>query len=266
MILKNAFKQNLRDRKVQIGLWQGIGNALTAEISAGAGYDWLLLDAEHGPNDIPLLLSQLQAVAPYHAEPIVRPGFNDPVLIKYVLDIGAQTLLVPMVNTRAEAEEAVRATRYPPQGYRGVAAALVRASRWNRIPNYLTRANDEICLLVQAETRKAMDNLAEIAAVEGVDGVFIGPADLSADMGFIDNPTAPEVQQAIEQGIATIVRAGKAPGILMANEELAKHYIDLGALFVAVGVDVSLLARGAERLAQAFGRGTDTAGGKPSVY
>lgn len=266
-MLTNVFKQNLKDKKAQIGLWQGLGNPLCAEICAGAGFDWLLLDAEHGPNDIPLLIAQLQAVAPYKCEPIVRPAFNDPVLIKLVLDIGAQTLLVPMVNTKEEAQAAVRATRYPPQGIRGVAAALVRASRWNRIPNYLTKANEQICLLVQAETKKAVDNLDEILSVEGVDGVFIGPADLSADMGFIDNPTAPEVQSAIEGAIAKIVKAGKAPGILMANEKMARHYLELGALFVAVGVDASILARGTENLAKTFGIdiGVD-ATSKPSVY
>ncbi len=163
-----------------------------------------------------------------------------------------QTLLVPMVQNADEARLAVSATRYPPAGIRGVGSALARASRWNRIPDYLHQANDAMCVLVQIETLRALKNLPQILDVDGVDGVFIGPADLSADMGFAGNPQHPEVQAAIEQAIAQIRAAGKAPGILMANEQLAKRYLALGALFVAVGVDTTLLARGAEALAARF--------------
>lgn len=194
---------------------------------------------------------------------MVRPSWNDPVQIKQLLDVGAQTLLIPMVQNADEARNAVAATRYPPAGIRGVGSALARASRWNRIRSIST-ANDAMCVLVQIETREAMSNLASILDVDGIDGVFIGPADLSADMGFAGNPQHPEVQAAIENAIVQIRAAGKAPGILMANEALAKRYLELGALFVAVGVDTTLLARGAEALAARFG--VEKLSGASGVY
>ena len=246
--MQNAFKAALQAGRPQIGLWLGLTSSYSAELLAGAGFDWLLIDGEHAPNSVQTVLTQLQAIAPYPSQPVVRPSWNDPVQIKQLLDVGAQTLLVPMVQNADEARQAVRATRYPPAGIR----ALARASRWNRIPDYLQQANDAMCVLVQIETREALKNLPQILDVDGVDGVFIGPADLSADMGFAGNPQHPEVQAAIEQAIAQIRAAGKAPGILMANEQLAKRYLELGALFVAVGVDTTLLARGAEALAARF--------------
>lgn len=247
--MKNAFKDALKAGRPQIGLWLGLANSYSAELLAGAGFDWLLIDGEHAPNNVQTVLTQLQAIAPYPSQPVVRPSWNDPVQIKQLLDVGAQTLLIPMVQNADEARNAVAATRYPPAGIRGVGSALARASRWNRIPDYLHQANDAMCVLVQIETREAMSNLASILDVDGIDGVFIGPADLSADMGFAGNPQHPEVQAAIENAIVQIRAAGKAPGILMANEALAKRYLELGALFVAVGVDTTLLARGAEALA-----------------
>ncbi|OZH59673.1 hypothetical protein CFB03_08020 [Salmonella enterica subsp. enterica serovar Typhimurium] len=251
--MKNAFKDALKAGRPQIGLWLGLANSYSAELLAGAGFDWLLIDGEHAPNNVQTVLTQLQAIAPYPSQPVVRPSWNDPVQIKQLLDVGAQTLLIPMVQNADEARNAVAATRYPPAGIRGVGSALARASRWNRIPEYLHLANDAMCVLVQIETREAMSNLASILDVDGIDGVFIGPADLSADMGFAGNPQHPEVQAAIENAIVQIRAAGKAPGILMANEALAKRYLELGALFVAVGVDTTLLARGAEALAARFG-------------
>lgn len=251
--MKNAFKDALKAGRPQIGLWLGLANSYSAELLAGAGFDWLLIDGEHAPNNVQTVLTQLQAIAPYPSQPVVRPSWNDPVQIKQLLDVGAQTLLIPMVQNADEARNAVAATRYPPAGIRGVGSALARASRWNRIPDYLHQANDAMCVLVQIETREAMSNLASILDVDGIDGVFIGPADLSADMGFAGNPQHPEVQAAIENAIVQIRAAGKAPGILMANEPLAKRYLELGALFVAVGVDTTLLARGAEALAARFG-------------
>ena len=251
-MLTNTFKQALAARQPQIGLWLGLANSYSAEVLAGAGFNWLLIDGEHAPNDVRSVLAQLQAIAPYPSHPVVRPQWNDAVIIKQLLDTGAQTLLIPMVQTAGDAQQAVRACRYPPHGVRGVGSALARASRWNREPEYLSRANDEICVLVQIETREGVENLDAILAVAGVDGVFIGPADLSADMGFAGNPSHPEVQAVITRCIATILAAGKAPGILMANETLARHYLELGALFVAVGVDTTLLARTAEALAARF--------------
>ncbi len=251
-ILQNRFKQALRAKQPQIGMWLAIADSYGAEIAAGAGFDWLLLDGEHAPNDLRSTLAQLQALAPYPVHPIVRPPIGDTHLIKQLLDIGAQTLLIPIVETAEQAARLVAATRYPPDGIRGVGSALARASRWNRVPDYLGRADDEICLLVQVETRKGLDNLDAIAAVPGVDGVFIGPADLSAALGHRGNPGHPEVQAAIEGSIVRIVAAGKAAGILTAEEKLARRYLDLGCTFVAVGTDVTLLARAAEKLAATF--------------
>ncbi len=251
--MNNAFKEALKAGRPQIGLWLGLCSSYSAELLAGAGFDWLLIDGEHAPNNVQTVLTQLQAIAPYPSQPVVRPSWNDPVQIKQLLDVGAQTLLVPMVQNAEEARLAVSATRYPPAGIRGVGSALARASRWNRVPDYIHQANDAMCVLVQIETREALKNLPQILNVDGVDGVFIGPADLSADMGHGGNPQHPEVQAAIEDAIQQIRQAGKAPGILMANEQLAKRYLELGALFVAVGVDTTLLARGAEALAARFG-------------
>lgn len=251
-MLTNHFKRALQEKRPQIGLWLGLCSSYSAELLAGAGFDWLLIDGEHAPNNVQTVLGQLQAVAPYPSQPVVRPPWNDAVIIKQLLDVGAQTLLIPMIQNAEQARDAVRATRYPPHGVRGVGSALARASRWNRVPDYLQQADEQMCVLVQIETREAVKNLDAILQVEGVDGVFIGPADLSADMGFAGNPQHPEVQAAIEQAIAQIRAAGKAPGILMANEPLAKRYLELGALFVAVGVDTTLLARGAEALAARF--------------
>ncbi|MEX0446618.1 4-hydroxy-2-oxoheptanedioate aldolase [Xenorhabdus sp. SGI246] len=255
--LTNRFKQALKSGQPQIGLWLGLCSSYSAEILASAGFDWLLIDGEHAPNDIPSILSQLQAIAPYSSQPIVRPPWNDPVIIKQLLDIGTQTLLVPMVQNAEQAREAVRATRYPPEGIRGVGSALARASRWNHISNYLARANEEMCVLVQVETREALNNLAEILAVDGVDGVFIGPADLSADMGYPGNLQHPDVKAAIEQTITQITAAGKAAGILMTNIETAEHYLKLGVQFMAVGVDITLLTGAVSSLAARFGKGQE---------
>lgn len=252
----NTFKQRLRDGQAQIGLWLGLADPYCAELAANAGFDWLLLDGEHAPNDLRSLLGQLQAVAPYPAQPIVRPVIGDTALIKQLLDIGVQTLLVPMVESAEQARQLVRAMRYPPHGVRGVGSALARASRWNSIPGYLDQADEQMCLLVQVENREGLANLDAICAVEGVDGVFIGPADLSAAMGQRGNPGHPEVQAAIEDAIVRIARAGKAAGILSADATLARRYIELGAAFVAVGVDTTVLMRGFQGLAGTFKAGT----------
>ena len=250
----NAFKRAIAGGEAQIGLWQALASPYTAEICAGAGFDWLLLDGEHGPNDLPLVLAQLQAVAAYPVEPVVRLPIGDPVLVKQYLDIGARTLLVPMVESGSQAETMVRATRYPPHGVRGVGSAIGRASGWNRTPDYLQKASDDICLLLQVESVAGLEALDAIAGTEGVDGVFIGPSDLAAALGHLGNPAHKDVQTAIEDGIARIRARGKAAGILIADEALARRYLELGATFVAVGTDVTILARGAEALARRFGR------------
>lgn len=248
----NTFKQRLLAGEAQVGLWLGLADPYCAELAANAGFDWLLIDGEHAPNDLRSLLGQLQAVAPYPAQPIIRPPIGDPVLIKQLLDIGVQTLLVPMVDSAAQAAELVRAMRYPPSGIRGVGSALARASRWNSVPGYLDKADEQMCLLVQIENLDGLANLDAIAAVEGVDGVFIGPADLSAAMGHRGHPGHPEVQAAIEDAITRIRRAGKAVGILSADEALARRYLELGCSFVAVGVDTSLLMKALQGLAGRF--------------
>jgi len=247
----NPFKRALRAGKPQIGLWSSLSSNYTVEVIAGAGFDWILLDSEHSPNDLENLLTQLQAAAPYPTHSVVRVPWNDMVTIKRVLDIGAQSLLVPYVSTRAEAESAVSYTRYPPGGVRGV-AGTTRATRFGRVKDYATRAHEEICLLVQVETQAALDNIEAICAVDGVDGVFIGPADLHASLGHTGEIANPKVKPLIDDAIRRIRKAGKAPGILTPNEADARHWLDCGALFVAVGADVGLLARGAEALAAKF--------------
>ncbi|WP_179402505.1 4-hydroxy-2-oxoheptanedioate aldolase [Burkholderia guangdongensis] len=250
----NTFRDALRAGHTQIGLWVGLADANAAELLAPCGFDWLLLDGEHAPNDVRSVLDQLRAIAPYPVQPVVRPVHGDVALIKQYLDVGAQTLLVPMVDTPEQAALMVRAMRYPPDGIRGMGAALARASRWNQVDDYVNRANGEMCLLVQAETTIAMQNLARIAAVDGVDGVFFGPADLSASMGYRGQANHPDVQRAILDGIRTVRAAGKAAGVLMANRQAAQTYLDAGAQFVAVGVDTSLLVNAATELARSYGR------------
>ena len=253
----NSFKQALVDKRPQIGLWLGLADAYSAELCAGAGFDWLLIDGEHAPNDLRSILGQLQAVAPYASHPVARipvgAGHVGTTLVKQYLDLGVQTLLVPMVDTPEQAADLVRAMRYPPQGIRGMAGA--RASSWGRNPAYVHEANAQVCLLVQAETALSLRHLDAIAGVEGVDGVFIGPADLSASMGHAGNPGHPEVRAAIDNAIVRTVDAGKAAGILATDERLARHYLELGATFVAVGLDTNLLVTATSALAARFKSG-----------
>ena len=251
----NAFKQAIAAGTRQIGLWQALASPYTAELCAEAGFDWLLIDAEHGPNDLPLVLAQLQAVGGFPAEPVVRLPTADTVLVKQYLDIGAQTLLLPMIESGAQAAAMVRAMRYPPRGMRGVGSAIARASRWNRTAGYLQTAEDDLCLLLQIESVPGLQALEDIADIEGVDGIFLGPSDLAAALGHLGDPTHEVVQAAIDDAFDRIAACGKAIGILIADETLARRYLDRGASFVAVGTDVGLLARGAEALARRFGSG-----------
>jgi 4-hydroxy-2-oxoheptanedioate aldolase len=248
---ENSFKRALRAGKAQIGLWSSLSSNYTVEVIAGAGFDWILLDSEHSPADIENLLTQLQAAAPYPTHAVVRIPWNDMVTIKRVLDIGAQSLLVPYVSTKEEARNAVSYTRYPPAGVRGV-AGTTRATRFGRVPDYARRAHEEICLLVQVETQQALENIEAICAIDGVDGIFIGPADLHASFGHTGEIANPKVKPLIDDAIRRIRKAGKAPGILTPNEADARHWLECGALFVAVGADVGILARGAEALAAKF--------------
>lgn len=251
---ENEFKLALARGETQIGLWLALADAYSAELVAGSGFDWLLVDGEHAPNDLRSILATLQAVAPYPVHPIVRLPSGDPVLIKQVLDLGATTLLIPMVETADQARALVQAVRYPPNGIRGVGSGIARSSRWARYETYLHEADKRICLLVQVENETGLRNVDEIAAVDGVDGVFVGPADLAASMGYLGQASTPEVLAAIDGAISSILAAGKAPGILMPDRARAKRYIQAGARFVAVGVDTTLLANSTAALAASFRR------------
>ena len=248
----NPFKQALAEGRAQIGLWASLPSPYVAEMLATTGFDWLLIDGEHAPNDLHTVLAQLQAVAPYRVHPIVRPVVADVGLIKQLLEIGVQTLLVPMVDTVEQAQRTVAATRYPPRGIRGVGSAAARSSRWSQEPDYVHGADAQMCVLVQVETVTGLANLADIAAVDGVDGVFFGPADLSASMGLLGQPSHPDVVTAITRGMAVVRAAGKAAGIIQTDPAEARYYLDQGALFVAVGVDALLLVHAAKSLAASF--------------
>jgi 4-hydroxy-2-oxoheptanedioate aldolase len=247
----NSFKRALRDGRQQIGLWCSLPGSYAAEAVAGSGFDWLLFDTEHSPGDPLTVLAQLQAVAPYDVAAVVRPASNDVVLIKRFLDLGAQTLLIPYVQSVEEANRAVAATRYPPDGVRGV-SGLTRATRFGRAQGYGKRAADEICVLVQLETGEALAELESIAAVEGVDGIFIGPADLAASLGYIGEPSHPEVVGAIEDAIRRIGACGKPSGVLTPDTAFAQRCIALGTTFTAVAIDAGILARGTEAIAKEF--------------
>lgn len=248
---RNRFKAALREGRSQIGLWCSLPGGFAAELLAGSGFDWLLIDTEHSPGDPLTVLPQLQAVAPYPIAPVVRPATNDTVLIKRFLDLGAQTLLIPYVQTPEEAAAAVAAMRYPTRGVRGV-SSLTRATRFGRVTGYARRAEEELCLLVQIETGEALDRLEKIAAVDGVDGVFIGPADLAASLGHVGEAGHPEVVAAIEDAIGRLRAIGKPAGILTPDTGFARRCLDLGTTFTAVGVDTGLLARAVDGLAKEF--------------
>ncbi len=247
----NQFKRGMKAGKAQIGLWSSLSSHYSVEVIAGSGFDWLLLDTEHSPNDLENVVTQLQAASAYPTTAIVRPAWNDMVLIKRFLDAGVQTLLIPYVQTAEEAAAAVSYMRYPLRGVRGV-AGTTRATRFGRVKDYFKHVEEELCLLVQVETQQGLDNLDAIAATDGVDGVFIGPADLSAGLGHLGNIGHPDVQKAIEDAILRIRKAGKAAGILTPSEPDARRYLELGCLFVAVGADVGLLARESEKLCARF--------------
>lgn len=248
----NRFKRAIGEGRQQIGLWSTLSTAFAAEAVAGAGFDWLLLDTEHSPADVLTVLPQLQALSGFpDVSPVVRPASNDPVLIKRFLDIGAQTLLIPYVQCAQEARAAVAAVRYPPGGIRGV-SALTRATGFGRVEGYASKAADETCLLVQIETREGLDALEDIAAVDGVDGVFIGPGDLAASLGHIGDLSHPTVVGAVEDAIQRVAAMGKPSGILTGDPAFAERCIALGTCFTAVGVDVGLLARAADALVRRF--------------
>tara|TARA_R100001143_G_scaffold63461_1_gene70685 strand:- start:3942 stop:4727 length:786 start_codon:yes stop_codon:yes gene_type:complete len=243
---QNSFKQALQSGSQQYGLWLGLCNALSAELCGHCGYDWLLIDAEHAPNDLNSIHTQLLAIENTPSHAVIRLVDDNPALIKQVLDLGAQSLLIPMVETADQASALVSAVHYPPAGTRGVGTALARAARWNQVDNYMQQADAEVCLLIQIESVTALENLDDILAVEGIDGVFIGPADLAGSMGHLGNSAHPEVVSAVESAIARIRASGKAAGTLVADPTLARQYENKGVQFLALAVDTLLLAKGAK--------------------
>ncbi|MBQ4808930.1 HpcH/HpaI aldolase/citrate lyase family protein [Phaeobacter sp. HS012] len=246
---KNIFKQALANGDRQIGCWMSFGEAAVAEVMGTCGFDWLVIDGEHAPNDIRSIRDQLMALAASDSHPVVRVPVGETWIIKQVLDAGAQTVLVPIVEDADQARELVRACQYPPHGTRGVGATAARATLFGTTSDYIQTADQQICLLLQVENRKGIENLDKILAVPGVDGIFIGPADLSTDMGFEGNSAHPEVRAVIADALARIKAAGKAPGILGTSPEATQAYFDMGAQFLAVGIDVMLLAKSARALA-----------------
>ncbi|PLL12562.1 4-hydroxy-2-oxo-heptane-1,7-dioate aldolase [Tabrizicola sp. TH137] len=251
MLPQNRFKKALREGRQQIGLWNSLPGPLASELLATCGFDWVVIDTEHAVTDIPDTLAMMQAMAPYRTHAVVRPAANDPVLIKRLLDLGAQTLIIPYVQDAEEARAAVAAIRYAPRGIRGV-AGMTRATLFGQVAGYAARAEEELCLILQVETADALDRIPEIAAVDGVDGLFIGPADLAASMGHAGNSGHPEVVAAIERAIRAIRAAGKPAGILTLDPEFARRCIDWGTGFTAVGMDIALLAQAARGLAARF--------------
>ena len=248
---KNLFKQAILEGRHQTGLWCTLADAYATELCAGAGFEWLLLDSEHSPSDPVTMLPLLQAAAAHPVTSIVRPAWNDTVLIKRYLDIGAQSLLIPFVQNAEEAASAVAATRYPPKGVRGV-SSVSRATQFGRIQGYQQKADDEICVLVQVETEAAIDQIEAICAVEGVDGVFIGPNDLAASMGYLGRMNEPAPRKAVIDGIKRIRAAGKPAGVLTPDPAFAKQCIEAGSLFTAVGVDAGMLAKATDALKAEF--------------
>lgn len=250
--LRNKFKAGLDSGRPQFGVWLGIPDSTIAEMMAGAGFDWLLIDHEHGPYELRDIISHLQAMAPYDVAPIVRPVDDNPGLLKKLCDIGVQSFIVPMIDTAEQAANVVAAVKYPPSGRRGLGTSMARAAQWNTIPDYVAHANENICVIVQAETTTAIENLEAIVNVEGIDGVFIGPSDLSASMGLAGNVSHPDVVEVISQGMRTIRKASKYAGLLCLDSAQVAHYTDCGANFVGVGVDTLLIGNAARQLAAQF--------------
>jgi 4-hydroxy-2-oxoheptanedioate aldolase len=256
-IPRNRFKAGLASGNTQFGLWLSIPDNTVAEIMAGAGFDWLLIDHEHGPFELRDVMSHLQAMASYDVAPIVRPVDGNPALLKKLCDIGAQSFIVPMIDTAEQAAAVVHAVRYPPDGARGLGTSMSRAARWNTVPGYAQQANDEMCIIVQAETVTAIENLKAIARTDGIDGVFIGPSDLSASMGHLGNVSHPEVVETVSTGLRTIRAAEKHAGLLCMDASKVADYVGCGANFVGIGVDTLLLGNAARSLVAQFKRGGD---------
>ncbi len=249
---KNALKESLKNQTQSYGIWNGINDSYAAEISAGAGFDWVLIDGEHGTFNLQDIIVQSQAMSSYPVSVVVRPPSGDEVFIKRLLDGGIQSLLIPMVESKEQAENLVKAMRYPPAGIRGVGTALARAAQWNRVNNYFQDADNEMCLIVQVESKTAYEALDEILEVDGVDGVFIGPADLAASMGYLGQPSHEKVLAKVKDAINRIRAAGKSAGTLAVTDALVTTYRDAGANFIGLAVDHLLLAKATKALAEKY--------------
>jgi len=263
----NSFKKALANEIPAYGLWLSIPDTSVAEIAAGAGFDWLLIDHEHGNFEIRDICHHLQAMAAYPVAPIVRPVNDDPALLKRLLDSGVQTLLMPMIESAEQAEAVVHATRYPPEGSRGLGTSMARAAHWNGIPGYIENSNEQICVIIQVETANAVEKIDDILKVDGVDGIFLGPSDLSASMGYPGNAGHPEVKKTLVESLSKIRAASKIAGLLCLDPELRDYYIDHGAQFIGVGVDTLLLAQSARQLAsKCRSQGKDKNETNPASY
>jgi len=251
MVDVNKFKKKLLSGQQQIGIWSNIASTLSVEIIGGAGFDWVVLDAEHGPSELTDILAQMQAISRYDVEPMVRVPKNDRTIIKKYMDIGVRTFLIPFVETVEDARQAVAATRYPPLGTRGVSVAN-RANLFGRISGYMQSAHQEVCICAQIETRQALTALPEILQIEGIDSVFIGPSDLAASLGYLGDPGHADVASAIDGALAISKSADKPIGILAGAEQHARACFEGGFSYVAVGSDMGLLARGSETLRDRF--------------
>jgi len=250
--IENKFKNAIKAGQKQYGIWNGIPHSYAAEILAGAGFDWVLIDAEHGPFSMDQIIIQLQAMSRYPVSPILRMRNADPVYMKPLMDAGVQSFIIPMVESGETAELMAKALRYPPAGTRGVGTALARAAQWNRVNNYFTDANDQMCLITQVESVKGVEALDDILKVEGVDVVFMGPADLAGSMGYLGNPGHPEVKAVVNDCLQRIVAVGKVPGVLTSSKELIADYTDKGAKMIGVGLDTIILAKATKVLAEHY--------------
>jgi 4-hydroxy-2-oxoheptanedioate aldolase len=257
---RNRFKEKISGNQTTYGLWLGIPDTSVAEMMAGAGFDWLVIDHEHGPYEIRDVLAHLQAIAPYDVAPVVRPVDGNRSLLKKLCDIGVQTFLVPMIDTAQEAIAVVEAVKYPPAGSRGLGTSMARAARWNSVSGYVGQADDQMCVIVQVESSRALQNIDAIAAVDGIDAVFIGPSDLSASMGYGGDASRPEVLSAVTDALRRVRQAGKHAGLLCLDTSRVGHFVDAGANFVGIGVDTLLIGNAARSLADRFKDGNGTQG------
>jgi len=249
----NSFRRRLLAGETLIGCWCSLANPITTEVLGVAGFDWLLLDGEHSPNDVGTFIPQLMALKDSPSAPVVRPSWNDAVEIKRLLDAGFYNFLVPFVESAEDARRAVAATRYPPAGVRGVSVSQ-RSNRYGSVPGYFQGINEQLCVMVQIESRKGLAAAADIAAVEGVDGVFVGPSDLAAALGHLGDPSHPATQAAIAQIFDLAKIAGKAIGILAPVEADVRRYLQMGARFVAVGSDVGVFRSSTQALRDRFAK------------